>query len=60
MIATTETGYGHNHEQPQLATLELVTTEDNEEGTSLTLALQPLTGELAVVWERCLRCRVRV
>lgn len=31
--------------QARLATLELVSTEPNEEGSSLTLALQPLAGE---------------
>merc|ERR1712228_297225 len=30
--------------QPQLATLALVTTEQSDEGTSLTLALQPLSS----------------
>ena len=45
MAELTSTGAHFDDGEPQLATLELVTSEEHGDGTSLTLALQPLSSK---------------
>ena len=45
MAELTSTGAHFDEGEPQLATLELVSSEEHGDGTSLTLALQPLSSK---------------